>query len=82
MEPDILLYLQQYPDYKEGRTTAIPMCAVCKNLDGRNCSAYGKPPRRIQMEHEVCEKAVLDKNSPSYTTYMELYGYRHEKDNE
>lgn len=82
MEPDILLYLQQYPDYKEGRTTAMPMCAVCKYSLGRKCKIFGKRPENVTKKYEVCEKAVLDKTSPSYTTYMELYGYRHEKDNE
>ena len=77
MEPDILLKLQQYPDYKECHTTAMPMCSVCKNLNGRECLAYGKPPKNIQMEHEVCDKVILDKESPSYETYMKLYGYRH-----
>ncbi len=77
MEPDILLKLQKIPGYKEGHTVAMPMCSVCKNLRGRNCLVYGKPPKNIQMEHEVCEKAILDKSDPSYPEYMKLYGYRH-----
>ena len=80
MESDILLKLQNYPDYKEGYPTAIPMCSVCKNLDGRNCSVYGKPPKKIQMDHQICDKVVLDKNTPSYSSYMELYGYRHKSE--
>lgn len=77
MELDILLKLQQYPDYKECDIVAMPMCSVCKNLNGKKCLVYGKPPKNIQMEHEVCKKVIIDKSSIFYDKYMKLYGYRH-----
>lgn len=82
MEPDILLKLQQYPDYKEGHTIAMPMCTVCKFCRGRNCLIFGKRLDNPKLEnvtkkYEICDKAVLDETAPSYPTYMELYGYRH-----
>lgn len=77
MEPDILLKLKQYSDYKEGHTVAMPMCAVCKYSMGRNCKIFGKRLENVTKKYEVCDRAVLDENSPSYETYMKLYGYRH-----
>jgi hypothetical protein len=28
-------------------------------------------------KYKECNKAVLDKTSPFYSTYMGIYGYRH-----
>ena len=78
MEPDILLKLQKIPEYKEGHTVAMPMCSVCKNYAGvRKCKVFGSQPDNITQKYEKCDKAILDKNSPFYETYMELYRYRH-----
>ena len=77
MEPDILLKLQQYPDYKEGHTIAMPMCCVCKNRIVRSCKIYGRRPTNITQKYELCDKAILDENSPFYKEYMRIYGYRH-----
>lgn len=80
MDPDILLKLQQYPDYQEGHTVAMPMCAVCKNRDGRGgCKIFGACPSRIMQDYEICDRAILDETAFSYPTYMKLYGYRHKE---
>ena len=77
MESDILLKLQKLPEYKEGQTIAMPMCAVCKNRQIKSCKIYGYRPDNITQKYEMCDKAILDKTSPFYKRYMELYGYRH-----
>jgi|GEM_PF-3853282 len=80
MEPDILLKLKKYPDYKEGHIIAMPMCSVCKNREVRSCKIYGQRPNNITQKYEICDKAILDKNSPFYEEYMKIYGYRHKSE--
>lgn len=79
MENDILLKLQQIPGYAEGHTIAMPMCSVCKNRQMKSCKIYGNRPDNITKKYEICSKAILDETSPFYKRYMELYGYRHTK---
>ncbi len=80
MEPDILLKLQKLDGYKEGRTVAMPMCSVCQFRKPRGCKIYGERPQDIMEKYKECNKAMLDKTSPFYSTYMEIYGYRHKSE--
>lgn len=77
MEPDILLKLQKVPGYTEGHTVAMPMCSVCKNREVRSCKVFGYRPDNITQKYEMCNKAILDQDSPFYEEYIKLYGYRH-----